>query len=69
MLLDIFRHVLAKLRKSNISFAMSVRPSVRMEQLGFHWTDFHVIRYLRIFRKSVEEIQGSLTFKNRASYI
>jgi hypothetical protein len=39
---------------------MSVRPSVRMEQLGFHWTDFHVIGYLRIFRKSVEEIQGSL---------
>jgi hypothetical protein len=27
--------------------------SVRMEQLGSHWTDFHEIWYLRIFRKSV----------------
>ena len=31
--------------------------SVRMEQLGSHWTGFHEIRYLRIFRKSVEKIQ------------
>ena len=27
----------------------SVRPSVRMEQLGFHWTDFHEISYWSIF--------------------
>jgi hypothetical protein len=27
--------------------------SVRMEQLGSHWTDFLEIRYLSIFRKSV----------------
>jgi len=33
-----FRH-LAKLRKANINFVMSVRPSVRMEQLGSHRTD------------------------------
>jgi len=26
-------------------------PSVRMEQFGSHWTDFHEIRYLGIFRK------------------
>jgi hypothetical protein len=25
-----------KLRKATISFVMSVRPSIRMEQLGFH---------------------------------
>jgi len=31
----------AKLRKATISFFMSVHPSVRMEHLGFHWTDFH----------------------------
>jgi len=31
----------AKLRKAIISFVMSVRPSVRMERLGSHWTDFH----------------------------
>jgi len=30
----------AELRKATISFAMSVCPPVRMEQLGFHWVDF-----------------------------
>jgi len=39
-----------KLRKATISFVMSVRPFVRMEQLGSHWTDFHEI-YMSIFRK------------------
>jgi hypothetical protein len=28
---------------------------VRMEYLHSHWTDFHEIRYLNIFRKSVEK--------------
>jgi hypothetical protein len=50
----------AKLRKATISFIMSVRASVRTEQLDSHWTDFHEILYLRIFRKSVEKIQISL---------
>jgi len=31
------------LRKKNIIFIMSVRPSVRMEQLGSHWKDFREI--------------------------
>jgi hypothetical protein len=58
-----------KLRKVTISFAMSVRPSVRMEQLGYHWTDFHEIWYLRIFRKSVEKIQVSLnSVKNNVHF-
>jgi len=39
---------------------MSVRPSVRMEQLGCHWTELHVICYLTVFRKTVEKIQVSL---------
>jgi hypothetical protein len=34
--------------------------SVRIEQLGFHWTDFHKIWYANIFRKSVEKFQVSL---------
>jgi hypothetical protein len=34
-----------------------VRPSLRAEELGSHWMDFHEILYLRIFRKSVEKIQ------------
>jgi hypothetical protein len=37
----------AKLRKATISFVMSVRlfvyPSIRIEQLGFHWMDYHKI--------------------------
>jgi hypothetical protein len=32
---------LAKLRKTTISFVMSVCLSIRNEQLRFHWTDFH----------------------------
>ena len=39
--------------------------SVRMEQLGSHWTDFHEIWYLNIFRKSVGKIQVLLTFWRR----
>jgi hypothetical protein len=31
----------AKLRRATISFLMYVRPSVRMEQIGSHWTDFN----------------------------
>ena len=49
-----------KLRKANISFVMSVCPTVRMEQLGSHWTDFREIWCLSIFRKSVKKIQVSL---------
>jgi len=33
----------AKLRLANISFVLSVCPSVRMEQLGSYWTNFHEI--------------------------
>jgi len=37
----------AKLQKASMSFVMSGRPSlclsVRMEQLGYHWTEFHEI--------------------------
>ena len=35
------------------------RPAVRVEQLGFHLTDFHEILYLPIFRNSVQKIQVS----------
>jgi hypothetical protein len=37
---------------------LSVCLSVGMEQVGFHWTDFHEIWYLSTFRKSVKKIQG-----------
>jgi hypothetical protein len=39
---------------------LSVRLSVRTEQLGSHWTDFHEIWYLWIFRKTAKRIQVSL---------
>jgi len=28
-----------QLRKAAVIFVLSVRPSVRIEQLSFHWTD------------------------------
>ena len=42
------------------SSCLSTCPSVHMEQLGSHWTDFHEIWYLSIFRKSVVKIQDWL---------
>jgi hypothetical protein len=33
----------------NINFVMSVRPSVRLEQLGSHWMDFDEIWHLKFF--------------------
>jgi hypothetical protein len=41
---------------------------VRMEQLGSHWTDFHEILYLNIFRKSAEKIQVSLKSDKNNGY-
>ena len=46
-----------KLRKATISFVISARLSVRMEQLGCHWKDFYEIWYWNISRKYVEKIQ------------
>jgi hypothetical protein len=51
---------IAKWRKATVGFVMSVRPSVHTQQLRSHWTNFHDISYLRIFRKSVEKIRISL---------
>jgi hypothetical protein len=52
-----FLGAFANFRRATISFVISVCPSVRMEQLGFDWTDFREIWYLTIFRHSVEEVQ------------
>jgi hypothetical protein len=47
----IFRRVSQNCETSLLaSLCLSVRPTVRMEQLGFHWTDFHEIWHLSIFR-------------------
>jgi hypothetical protein len=45
-----------------------VCPSVRMEQLCSHWTDFNEIWYLNIFRKSAQKIQMSLKSANNNRY-
>ena len=46
----------------------NVCPSIRTEQLGSHRTDFHQIRCLSIFRKSVEEIWISSKSKKNIWY-
>jgi len=45
------------LQKVTISLVVSVRPSVRMEQTGSQWMDFHEIWYLKIYKNSVEKIK------------
>jgi hypothetical protein len=56
-----FLGAFAKFQKATVSFVTfvcpSVRPSVRVEQLGSHCRDFHEIWYLSIFQKSVKKIQ------------
>ena len=46
-LLGVFR----ELQKATISCVMSVCLSVCMEQLGFHWTGFHLIFFKYLLRK------------------
>ena len=65
----------AKFRKATVSFVMSdcvfclsVRLTGRMEQLDSHWTDFHEIWYLSIFRKYVGIIKISLTSSKNNGY-
>jgi hypothetical protein len=63
-----FSDAFVKFRKATISFVMSVRPSVRMEQLGTHWVDFHDILYLSVFRKTGEKIQFSLKSDEKSGH-
>jgi hypothetical protein len=51
-----------------LSLSFSVRPSVRIKQLGSHWPDFHGVWYLTIFRKFVEKVQDSLKSDNNNGY-
>jgi len=55
-----FLGAFAELRKATVSFVMSVRLSVHMEQLRSQWADFHGILCLTIFRKSAEKSEVSL---------
>ena len=60
----------AKFWKAAISFVMClfVCPSVRMQQLGSHLTDFHEIWYLIVFLIFVEKIQVSLISDKNIPY-
>jgi hypothetical protein len=59
-----FLGAFAKLRRATICFVISLRLSVRMEQLCFHWTNFCYIWYWGIFRISVKKIQVSFKSDN-----
>jgi len=51
------------------SIRHSVRPSFLMEQLGFHWRDFHGIKYLNVFRRSAKKILVSFkSYKNKGYF-
>jgi len=52
-----FIDLFAELWKVAISFVMSAYPSICMEQLVSHWTDFNEIWYLSLFWKFIEKIQ------------
>jgi len=47
---------------------LSVRLFIRMEQLGFHWTDLREILCLNICRKPVEKIQDLLKSDKKPGY-
>jgi hypothetical protein len=68
LLLCSFRRV-RKIAKSDYNLRY-VCLSVRMEQLGSHWTDFHeiLVLHLSIFRKSVETIEVSLKSDQNKGY-
>jgi hypothetical protein len=58
--ISVFCRVPKIAKKLSISFIKPVRPSsVHTQQFGFHWTYFHEIWYLIIFRKPVEKYQVS----------
>jgi hypothetical protein len=46
-----------------------LQQAAQKEQLGFHWTDFHEILYLSIFRKSVKKVQVSLKYDRSNAYV
>ena len=62
IILRVFRHMW-KTAKSDF-WRRHICLSVRMEQIGSHWTDFDETWYKSIFRKSVEKIQALLNSAN-----
>jgi hypothetical protein len=48
---------------------VSVCPSVRMEQLGSHWTDFNYTWYMNILQKSVERNEVAWKSQSNNGYV
>ena len=63
-----FSGAFAKLRKATFILAMSVRLTVRVEQLGSHSTDCLEILHLNVFRKSIEKTQVSFRYDKNNGY-
>ena len=40
-----------------VGYLISVCPSVRTEQLSFHWNNFNEIWYIWIFQEFVDQVQ------------
>jgi hypothetical protein len=51
-----------------ISPCLSVLPSVIIEQLVSHWTEFYEISHLSIFESSVEKIQVRLKYEKNYGF-
>jgi hypothetical protein len=64
--LNDFRRV-CKNAKS-VSFVMSVRLYVCMQQLDYHWVDFDEILCLGFFKKSIQKIQVLLKYDKNNWY-
>jgi hypothetical protein len=58
-----------QVKNSCNSFVMRACPSVRVEQLGYHWTNFHEIWHLSIIRKFVEKIRVSLSSSTNNGHV
>jgi hypothetical protein len=46
-----FLRAFPKFWRATVIFVKSVCPSIRMEQLGSHWTDFYEMWYMSFFSK------------------
>jgi hypothetical protein len=57
----LFLGAFAKLPKAPVSFVMSVRPSICVEQFGSHWTNIHEIWWLIIFENLSRKFQLNWT--------
>jgi hypothetical protein len=55
----------SQIAENDVNFVMSVFPSVHMKQLGFHWTDFNEILYLRGFSKTCWEYPSIIKIRGR----